>query len=371
MIEWSNKNQLNSFNSLKGLAYYENYQKIVTWLNGDSTYLLPPIECSIDPIAECNLQCYFCVTQRYLKYSREDAGDMRRLPSEYVYRLIPFLSQWGVKGVCFSGGGEPTLHSEMAIFLRLIAENNMQSAIATNGSNIDDSLAEALMLCRWVGISVDSSFRDEYTQIKGADKFNVVASNIKKLVALRARTSSKVDIAYKCLILPDNISSIHAACKVAKALGVQDFHVRPVDFERSDIKGHRPLAIDTKILEEQVAKCYEEETKDFHVFAVVHKFDTNLHVKHDFTRCLATPLVIPILSNGKSYLCIDKKMVPNFVLGESYPDPSKILDWWGTDKHRDLIKSVNIDTCSRCTWSQYNRQIEEAVEQDKMCLAFP
>ncbi len=27
-----------------------------------------------------------------------------------MYRLVDFLSQWGVRGLCISGGGEPSLH---------------------------------------------------------------------------------------------------------------------------------------------------------------------------------------------------------------------------------------------------------------------
>ena len=35
---------------------------------------------------------------------------MRVLPEEYIHRLIDFLADWGVRGLCISGGGEPTLH---------------------------------------------------------------------------------------------------------------------------------------------------------------------------------------------------------------------------------------------------------------------
>jgi len=243
--------------------------------------------------------------------------------------------------------------------------------MATNATNITDPLSEEILHSRWLGISVDSSNREEYLKVKGVDKFDTVIKNIEKLVYMRRMTNSKVDIAYKMLLLPENLSSIYSACKLAKKLGVQDFHVRPVDYERPDIPAHQKLPLNVELIEEQFAKCHEEETSEFRVFTVTHKFNASLHVKHDFTRCLATPLVIPILSDGNSYLCIDKKMDKAFKLGSCVPDPYAILTWWGSEEHRNLIKSVNISQCSRCTWSQYNRQIENAVLQDKMCLAFP
>lgn len=116
---------------------------------------------------------------------------------------------------------------------------------------------------------------------------------------------------------------------------------------------------------------FEEETEDFRVYTVTHKFSPDFHVKHDFTKCLATPLVIPILQDGNAYLCVDRKMERPYKLGSCYPDPESILSWWGSDYHRDIVKSVDTGLCSRCTWSEYNRQIEEVVLQDGMCLSFP
>ena len=180
-----------------------------------------------------------------------------------------------------------------------------------------------------------------------------------------------MDLCFQFLLLPENMYSILGACKLAKELGVQDFHVRPVDFERSDIQGSKKLEFDIPRIEEQFARCHEEETQDFRVYTVTHKFDRQYHVKHDFSRCLATPLLIPILTDGNAYLCVDKKMEAKFKLGSCYPAPEHILDWWGSDKHRELIKNVNINQCSRCTFGQYNAQIENVVLKDGMCLAFP
>ena len=131
------------------------------------------------------------------------------------------------------------------------------------------------------------------------------------------------------------------------------------------------LEFDIKKIGEQFVKCHELEDENFKVFTVTHKFDQSFHVKHDFEQCLATPLVIPILSDGNAYYCVDKKMENKFKLGSCYPDPARILEWWGSDRHRGLVKSVNIDKCSRCTWSVYNSQVENVVLKDSMDVSFP
>jgi len=373
-VEWSNK--YNSFNSWKGLTYYQNYKAIVDWLNG-ANYLPPPVECNLDPIAECNLNCYFCITQRYLRTHREEVGEMRTLPIDYMLRLVDFLAEWGVRGLCISGGGEPTLHKGLPELIHHARElywhkqSGMDICLVTNATIMPMELAHALQSCRWVALSVDAADRDTYRAVKGSDAFDKVIENIRYIAELRKQYPHKTDLCFKFLVLPENQHQIYDACKLARVLGVQDFHARPVDFERGDIEGHKKLNLDIGLIKEQFAKCHEEETEDFHVYTVTHKFDPELHVKHDFVKCLATPLVIPILQDGNAYICVDKKMESEFRLGSCYPNPENILKWWGSNEHRRAVTGVNIDECSRCTWSQYNAQIEGVVLRDNMCLNFP
>ncbi|KKL47312.1 hypothetical protein LCGC14_2336820, partial [marine sediment metagenome] len=343
-----------SFNSDKGLAYYENYKKILKWLDGDS-YLPPPIEVNLDPVMGCNLNCYFCITQNYTRDAK-----IKKLPFDYMQKLVYFLADWGVKGLCLSGGGEPTLHQRLPDLIH-IAALEMDVAVVTNATNV----IPELLTCRWVALSVDAASRETYETVKGKDLFDKVCSNISNLV--KQRNGSKTDLCFKFLILPENQYEIFDACKLAKALGVQDFHARPVDFERSDIAGARPLPLDIEAIHRQFEQCHEIETDDFHVYTITHKFDTDFHVKCDFSSCLAASLVLPVLTDGNAYICVEHKMEEEYCLG-SFDD---ILNWWGGDRHRQMIKDIIPQRdCSRCIYSSYHQQIE-AVKTDSMCLSFP
>ncbi len=372
-MEWSNANKYNSFNSFKGLVYYDHYKKIVAWMNG-ADYLPPPIEVNLDPFAECNLACYFCVTQRYLRAHREEVGPMRSLPTDYMIRLVDFLAGWGVPGLCISGGGEPTLYKGVPEVIHRAADKGMDVALVSNMADISTSIEEAMMRCRWVAMSIDSATPETYQKVKGRHRFDDVVRNIERVANARQRTGAKVDLCFKMVVLPENVKEIHTACILTKNLGVQDFHVRPVDLERNDIEGHRKLNLDMKEIEEQFARCHEEETDTFHVYTVTHKFDLEFHNKQDFKRCLMTPILLPILTDGNAYLCVDKKMQAKYRLGSCFPDPENILKWWGSDAHRELVKSVvptrDCADC-RCTGSQYNQQIEQCVIEDRLCRSFP
>ena len=82
--EWSQGSRYNSFNSYKGLTYYEHYKKILKWLDGKGE-LPAPIEASLDPINACNNNCYYCNSQRYL---REQPAHLKRWGRDYMEDLL-------------------------------------------------------------------------------------------------------------------------------------------------------------------------------------------------------------------------------------------------------------------------------------------
>jgi len=79
---------------------------------------------------------------------------------------------------------------------------------------------------------------------------------------------------------------------------------------------------------------------------------------------------------GNVYVCADHRIEDRFKLCSHHPDPEEIRKYWGSDAHRDLLQSINVDKeCGRCTYGEYARQIEELAigrnEKDPMCVDFP
>ncbi len=353
MIEWKPENKYNSFNSWKGLTYYENYKGIVNWLEGKGS-LPAPIEASLDPISACNNRCYYCNSQRYL---RENPIRIPRWGREYSEDLLIGLFHMGVKATCWGGGGESTLNIRLPEMIRGSNLLGMENAIITNAVSLSDNLIDALLLCRWIGVSVDTSNPEVYKKVRGTDDCFRAWANIAKLAMKRVKT----DIAIKVLVLSETIDTIVKTCKMAKVAGVQDFHVRPVDLERKDFKVATKLNLDMARIKDIFAECHSMETPDFRVYTVTHKYDENFHVKHDFKKCLASPLVMQICTNKKIYVCVDHRNEDRFAIKE-----------WGNDAHRELLKSIDPEKeCARCTWSEYNRQISECIIEDRLCRNFP
>ena len=376
--EWSVKSKYNSFNSYKGLTYIDShYKPIAKWFKGEGK-LPAPIEISLDPAHLCNFNCSHCNAQRYLVIHPDEVPEDKKIMTrEHLKRFVDFCADWGVRAICIGGGGESLMNRNVWDLPSYIAQKGMKSSFATNGSLINEKIAREMMNCRWVGVSVDASTKETYNKIHGVDFFEKVLENIKLLVKMKKETGSKIDLSYKFLITPDNWHEVYEACKLAKSLGVRDFHARPVDLERKDFEQGIELNYNINKIKELFAKCHElEEGDEFRVFTVMHKYDENFKITHSFKNCVSSSLMLQACADGNVYVCADHRIENRFKLGSHFPNPERILDFWGSERHRELLKGICVDKeCGRCTYGEYARQIEELTmnskEKDLMCVDFP
>lgn len=358
MKEWVDP--YNSFNSNKGLLYSKWYESI------ERGIFLPPIEASLDPIHACNLMCQHCNAHRYL-------NKPKRMTDKHLLDLVKFLGQWGVKAICFGGGGEPTLHTKLPEAIDQAKQWGMESSVATNGTLLNPRLIEAMTLCRWVGVSVDAATSKTYKIGRKQNLFNRAIKNIELLVKKVKETSSKCDVSFKFLLFDYNQHEVFEACKLAKSLGIRDFHVRPADFSH---QGMGSLAkkggYDVKSVLAQFERCFSLASDDFRVFTVVHKFDSTFHHRKNFSQCYAAPCCIQLCADGNIYLCPDQRHQKHYRIGRHEPIRG-IRIAWGSEKHQDLVFNSGRKGCtSRCTFSPYNEQCERLFirKDDPFCWRF-
>jgi MoaA/NifB/PqqE/SkfB family radical SAM enzyme len=372
--EWSNP--FNSFNSWKGMLYQNWYKSIVNWKQFPFHEPIPPVEASLDPIHACNLKCEHCNAHRYLV----DETNYYRMTDDHLLRLTKYLGDWGVKAVCYGGGGEPTMHSKLEDALYVCKDSGMEASIATNGTLFTPDLMVAMaMTCRWVGVSIDAATPDTYKIGRKADLFDKAIENLRRLVitvkSIKATKKITCDVAYKFLVFNYNQHEIYDACKLAKSLGVQDFHARPADYSH---QGMGDLAskiggYDVDKVKEQFEKCHELEDDNFHVYTVVHKFDVSLRPRKDFSQCYASPCCIQLCADGGIYLCPDQRFQEEYKIGEHYPRLEGIREAWGSEKHYNLVFKEGKDKCTtRCTFAPYCKQCEELFikDTDPFCWKF-
>lgn len=333
---------------------------------------LPPIEASIDPIFSCNLNCEWCNSAKPILKNPAKKG--KKMPTEHLLNLCRFLGRWGVKGVCFAGGGEPFLHEDCFRANYLLKELGVETAFLTNGVMMTDQDIQSVVECsRWIGFSVDSGDRNNYALLKGVSPeiFDKVIDRMRKVIDLRNRTGSRLEISYKFLIHPRNASFIYKAALLARDIGVDYIHFRPAASENILGDENFVLLFPLDLIEEELEKAFSLETETFKVYGIRHKFSPTLNLERRFSSCLASPLLIQLGADGNVYLCVDHRGKDKFILGSHYPDPSNIERFWGGNAHRELIKRVDVKKCPRCTFGIYNEIMEKVIIEDAMCKNFP
>ena len=349
-MEW--KDEFNSFNSWKGLAYLPQYEAIAR------EFFLPPIEASLDPIEKCQLKCKHCNAGRYL--------GKNRMEDEHLIKLIEFLGIWGVRAICFGGGGEPSLHTKLGDAIKKTVQGGMKASVATNGIIMR---FDAYKLCRWIGVSLDAATSKTYRIGRKGDYFKRVIANLEKLCLIAQKDCA---VAYKFLIFDYNQHEIYEACKLAKNLGVRDFHARPADLKHQGMIKQQKNAYAIEKINEQFEKCHALENKNFRVFTVTHKFNSDFTPKRKFSQCYASPICIQLCADGNIYLCPDTRHKDEFIIGR-HIDNNGVRQAWGNKRHKELVYKNGADMCSsRCTFSKYNEQCERLAinKNDPMCLDF-
>jgi MoaA/NifB/PqqE/SkfB family radical SAM enzyme len=341
--------QNKSFTASKCLLYKDNFDGILT------KKLKPPIEVNIDPINACNLKCTWCNAWRVL-----DGGI---IPIKKLIALIEDLADWGVKGICFAGGGEPTLHPGLEEAINTCAKTGLESSIITNGFNWSDELIESMVKnMRWIGISIDCAKAKTYEKSKGIDGLDRTVKNVKKLVKKRNELGTKIGITFKMLIHPNNQYEVYDACMLAKEMGVDSIHLRPVDFLAYQKHEEK---LDVKKIREQVerAKVFNDNTFEIVPFFV--NFDKKFKRKITFDKCRLSPLLGVCLPTGW-WLCIDQKGRK----GRWMCDIEDIRKFWGSKEHFAMMKKINPPKhCGKCTLTKYYPYFE-SYEKDEYYWKF-
>lgn len=131
-----------------------------------------PINVEIDLTNRCNLGCQGC-HMAYLhsrgvhaKRRTHETGDI--MDTELAISIVRQLAAVGVRSITWTGGGEPTLHPDIAEIIRYTL---IPQGIYTNGVQVTPELASLLKIhMDWVYVSLDRHDRDGYMKYKAADK---------------------------------------------------------------------------------------------------------------------------------------------------------------------------------------------------------
>ncbi len=297
----------------------------------DSSY---PVSVELSLTNLCNLNCVYCSDMEL----RKCQGISSQMDLEVLKRLFDDLKRGGTKGIVLEGGGEPTIYlhfDEVVVYAKKVG---LAVGLITNGTKA--LRKEILKEFEWIRVSLDATTGEEYTALKGVDKFETVLSNI----ANYAKYCKTVGVGF--VVTNNNISQIENLVMRLRELHVSYIQLRPV----VDCEELYPHGIELEYL-----KCYE--TPEYAV--EVNGMKENATHGNGNLPCRAHSITNVISADGSVYLC-GRLNIYDWISPIGNINQKRFCDIWNSKERSEQAKMVSdrefcFKNCPQCRVSKFNQ----------------
>lgn len=303
-----------------------------------------PVTCEIDLTNFCNHDCYFCV----VKDDRE--AHKASLETPVILNAITQLKGLGVKGISFTGGGEPLVHKDFYTVLEYTRKLEMHVGLMTNGALLRED-REVLRYLNWIRISVGAGEQELYHKIQGKDDFNRVIENIHMLCRKRRESGSAVNIGVRMLLDLENYHTLPSLARLLRDSGVDYIQAAPDC--RDDTYPIMQTADYQAVIDATEAVLAGTKTR-----LLMAGFTENSRDRAYPQKCYAHYYQIAITATGDVIFCKNARGNKNLVVGNIYQ--SSIADIWNSPKCLELEAQIAPQNCrSICKNMLINVAIED------------
>src|SRR3989338_7224829 len=164
---------------------------LIKWLKGERIF---PLYCSISLTDACNYRCIFCV---YDSLRREGTY----LNKEKALSIIYELEENGLKGLFFSGEGEPLLHPDIIEIIASSKNCGVDCALNTNGYFLTENISEKIMKdLTFIRVSLNGCTPENYQVIHNApqEAYGRILDNLESAVKIKRKNGLKTTFGVQC-----------------------------------------------------------------------------------------------------------------------------------------------------------------------------
>lgn len=176
----------------------------------------------IEPVNSCNLKCLTC----YAKDMKES-----KFLTLSKFQEILDKNSYLINSLALYNYGEPFINKNLDSMVEYAKKKGIQKIkIATNGHFYNKKVFEKILSSNlvYLSISLDGISSETYSKFRKGGNFNLVVSNINKIVGLRNRIKSKSKIEIQFIIMSHNEHEIIGLKNFCKSLGVDFLRLKTV-----------------------------------------------------------------------------------------------------------------------------------------------
>jgi len=325
----------------------KHLRRVCNWVDGNN---VPPITVELDMTNICTHKCPECVVGYY---QRKDSTAMsKELSGSIIDQLADFL----VKGLIFTGGGDPLCNTHTPDAIAKAKQRGLDVGLITNGGLLNEDNVDILINnCSWIRVSLDASNSDEYraTHGMGSTEFYKVLKNIELLAHRKRELGSTCTIGVGYLTSKDTCSSdsFESAVCICEVIGVDYIQFRPMQIHNRGKFEYNWLNITDKI-----EACFKHNDDNFSVLYSKHKYD--MMKQKDFGRdykvCHGHQFASTICADGKVYICCHLRDYEKYCIGNLKKDSFKKI--WNSEYRKDVYKKIDFKDCiPLCRCNTFNQ----------------
>lgn len=308
--------------------------------------ITPPITVDIDLTDACDHRCPWC------EYAKFRIKNPKHLPLEMALKLLDDLSDTPVKGIIFSGGGEPTVYPYFKDVTRKIQENSLLASLYTHGGHIHRFLDEISAAFSHVRVSLDAgsaSTHAMYHTPEDFESFELVFQNLQMLKMLNPKLRVEVSL----LLAEYNITEISQLREALLSVPVDFLLVKFSRFKEHNVwvtaEILKLIEHELSVLREIVNVYYRPPLPEAVGRYPVHACRTH------YLKTLVAP-------DGKLYVCNQWRGNSSKMLGSLFEDP--FWEIWNRTFHRLVASMIDTHLCPPCRHVAYNSLLDAVQDSE-------
>jgi len=313
--------------------------RVLEWSKGGPVF---PLHLEIGTGPKCNFRCVFCFTefQKANNYT---------LDRDTFLKIMDEAHKYGVRSIGILGDGEPTLNGALAEAITYGGTRGLDIGLSTNGLLFSEELAKSilpnLVWIRFTTCAATAATFEKIHQIPQKN-FDTVLGNIRKSVEIKKQLGLPVTIGMQMVMVPENISEVVDAARLAKSLGVDYFVAKP-----TSISPNNQFSFDLDLYSQNQALLglVEKESTDNFSAHVSWKKVNSRGIK-PYEQCYGYAFLFQVTGNGEVFPCSHLVGKPEFLLGDFKTET--LEEMVHGSRYQQVIKNIqdlNVrEDCATC-----------------------
>ncbi len=319
--------------------------RVNTWLDGQNPM---PITVELDMTNVCNHQCPECVVNYY------QLTDENSLSLPIAENIIDQLGEAKVRGLIFTGGGDPLCHPDTPDIVVRAKQRGMNVGFITNGQLLNkESATKLLKNCVWLRVSLDAATPEIFKKTHGKDApvFDTIIKNLRMLTQLKAELNTDCTIGVGYLTSKETRGDLVKATLLCKDIGVDYIQFRPMQIHRGG-----NFQYDWEDTTNEIEQCLSHKDKTFDVLYSKHKYDMMRRSDYgrDYGKCYGHQFATVISATGDMYICCHLRDYKKYSLGNLKENTFKEI--WESEKRKKAYEAINFKDCMPlCRCNTFNQ----------------